>query len=93
MPSASSLFPLSARLRGLSKHGRCNGMALDRYILTHASCLPFDILTQLSLHKAPSSNHAHFWLMPMPTMMIEEPLFAVVIAYAACLYAALKHPD
>ena len=29
----------------------------------------------LSLAYRPSSNHTHFWLMPVPTMMIKEPLF------------------
>jgi hypothetical protein len=30
-------------------------------------------------------------LMPVATMMIKEPLFSVMIAYAVCRSVALKH--
>src|SRR5215218_6631726 len=52
--------------------------AVDCYVLTFASGFTsLDISTHFILHKRPSSNHPHFWLMPVATMMIKEPLFSV----------------
>ena len=61
-------------------------LALDYYMLTLAfgfTVRHFNAfyLTLETIFK----SSAFFWLMPVPTMMIKEPLFSVMIAYAACL--------
>jgi hypothetical protein len=86
-----SLAFICASLWAIETTSDAMALALGHYMFTLAPVSPFDISTQFILTKRPSSNHPHFWLMSMLTMMIKESLFSVMIAYAVCLLLLLSH--
>ena len=75
------IYSLIFQIQYYSRYIRKKVSPISIYLI----CVFIAMLLLSLAYRPSSSNHTHFWLMPVPTMMIKEPLFSVMIAYAICL--------